>query len=456
MHDLDATIVASATPPGRGGVGCVRISGPQASAVAGALFRPGRAGFPEPGGPPRFGRFLGRDGRPLDHGYLVLFEPSASYTAEPAAELWPHGSPAVLRELLAAAVAAGARPAGPGEFTYRALRRGRLDLARAEAVRDLVAARTLYQARVAFAQAEGELSRRLRPVREVLADVIARAEAAVEFSEESETHLEPGRLREAIGEARDGILALLAGFRTGRIAREGASLVIAGAPNVGKSSLFNRLVDRERAIVAATPGTTRDTVEECVDLEGIPLRIIDTAGLRDLADPVEAEGVRRARAAVQEADLVLLVLDASLNPGPEERLAFERALGNAGPERTLVALNKSDLRGTLSVPLPRPDALRVSARTGLGLGDLKARIRRRLVGAGPVEEPVLTDARHARALEQAVRALETAARTDASPLSEELTLEDLREAMRCLGEITGELAPADLYDRIFSTFCIGK
>jgi tRNA modification GTPase len=456
MHDLEETIVASATPPGRGGVGCLRISGPAAREVAGALFRPGRSGPPEPGGPPRFGRFLGQDGRPVDHGYLVLFAASASYTAESAAELWPHGSPAVLAELLAAAVAAGARPAGPGEFTYRALRRGRLDLPRAEAVRDLVAARTLFQARVAFAQAEGELSRRLHPVREALADLIARAEAAVEFSEESETHLAPGRLRDAIGAAREEILGLLATFRTGRIAREGASLAIAGAPNVGKSSLFNRLIDRDRAIVAATPGTTRDTVEECMDLEGIPLRIVDTAGLRELRDPVEAEGVRRARAAAEEADLVLLVLDASRDPEPEERVALGRLAGDPRPERTLVALNKSDLPGALFSPLPRPDALRVSALTGLGLGDLKSRLRERLVGAGPVEEPVLTDARHARALEQAALALERAARTEAARLFEELTLEDLHDALLHLEEITGEQARAELYDRIFSTFCIGK
>jgi tRNA modification GTPase len=456
MHDLDATLVASATPPGRGGVGCVRISGPEAGAVAGALFRPGRAGFPEPGGPPRFGRFLGRDGRPVDHGFLVLFAPAASYTAEPVAELWPHGSPAVLAELVAAAVAAGARPAGPGEFTYRALRRGRLDLARAEAVRDLVAARTLYQARVAFAQAQGELSRRLRPVREALADAVARAEAAVEFSEESETHLPPGRLRREIGAAREEVLGLLAGFRTGRVAREGASLAIAGAPNVGKSSLFNRLIERDRAIVAATPGTTRDTVEECVDLEGIPLRLVDTAGLRELADPVEAEGVRRAREAAEEADLVLLVLDASRDPEPQERSALERFAQDGKRERTLVALNKSDLPGAMGAPLPRPDALRVSALTGLGLGDLKALLRERLVGGGPVEEPVLTDARHARALEEAVGALDRAARTEAAGLSEELTLDDLHDALLHLGEITGEQARADLYDRIFSTFCIGK
>ncbi|MBZ5639725.1 MAG: tRNA uridine-5-carboxymethylaminomethyl(34) synthesis GTPase MnmE [Acidobacteriia bacterium] len=456
MHDLDATIVAGASPPGRGGVGCVRISGPAAFSVAGALFTPGRGGPPVPGGPPRFGRFLGRDGRALDHGFLVLFVPGASYTGEATAELWPHGSPAVLAELVQAAVASGALPAGPGEFTYRALRRGRLDLARAEAVRDLVAARTLFQARVAFAQAEGALSRRLRPLRESLADLVARGEAAVEFVEESETHLPPGRLERELAEARETVGGLLAGFRTGRIAREGAALAIAGAPNVGKSSLFNRLLERDRAIVAPTPGTTRDTLEECVDLDGIPLRLVDTAGVRELTDAVEAEGVRRAREAVEQADLVLLVLDASRDPEPEELAALDRISGKGRSGRRLVALNKSDLPGALDVPIPCPETVRVSALTGLGLDELRALLLERLVGEGPVEEPVLTDARHAHALEAALEALERAARTETAGLSEELVLEDLHDALRHLAEITGELAPADLYERIFSTFCIGK
>ncbi len=456
MHDLEETLVAIATPPGRGGVGCVRISGPAAADVARVLFRPGASGDAEPGGPPRFGRFVGSDGRAVDHGYLVLFAAGASYTGEPAAELWPHGSPAVLAELVAAAVAAGARPAGPGEFTYRALRHGRLDLARAEAVRDLVAARTLYQARVAFAQAEGALSRRVQPVREALADLVARTEAAVEFAEESETHLPGGRLRNGIASVRDAIRELLAGFRAGRVAREGALLAISGAPNVGKSSLFNRLLMRDRAIVAATPGTTRDTLEEYLDLEGIPVRIVDTAGIREIADPVEEEGVRRAREAAAGADLVLLVMDASRDPGHVERHALERADAEGRTSATVVVLNKSDLPGALDVPLPCPGALRVSALTGLGLGELKSALLARLVGSGPIDEPVLTDARHAAALEAAAGALESAARAEADGLSEELLLEDLHDALRRLGEITGDPGRDDLYERIFSTFCIGK
>jgi len=452
MHDLDVTLVAVATPPGRGGVGCVRISGPDAGTIAAGLFRPA-----DPKGLATgrlaFGRFLDRDGRAIDHGYRVEFPAEASFTGESTSELWPHGSPAVLAALVEAAIGAGAVPAGPGEFTYRALRNGRLDLVRAEAVRDLVAARTLYQARVAFAQAEGALSRRLAPLREGLADLIARAEAAVEFVDESETHLPPGELRRGIEEAAAVCDDLLDGFRHGRVVREGASLVITGLPNVGKSSLFNALLSRERAIVTELPGTTRDTLEEHLDLGGVPVRLVDTAGLREAGGLAESEGVRRARAARQEADLVMLVLDGSRPIESEEREALESA-GGAGGVPTIVVVNKIDLPAV--APPPGPDALQVSARTGRGLDTLRTEIRERVAGTGPVEDPILTDARHAHAVERAREALYRASKAAVEGLSEELVLEDLRETMHNLGSITGEFTTEDLYDRIFSTFCIGK
>ena len=450
MHDLDVTLVAVASPPGRGGVGCVRISGPDAGTIAARLFRPAKG---PAAGRPVFGRFLDRDGRAIDHGYLVEFPAEASFTGESTSELWPHGSPAVLAALVEAAIADGAVPAGPGEFTYRALRNGRLDLARAEAVRDLVAARTLYQARVAFAQAEGALSRRLAPLRDGLADLIARAEAAVEFVDESGTHLPSRELRRGVEEAAAACDDLLGGFRHGRVVREGASLVITGLPNVGKSSLFNALLSRERAIVTETPGTTRDTLEEHLDLGGVLVRLVDTAGLREVGDLVESEGVRRARAARQEADLVLLVLDGSRPVEPAEREALECAGADAGTP-TILVVNKIDLPA--ATPPPDAAALRVSARTGRGLDTLRTEIRARVAGTGPVEDPILTDARHAHAIELAREALERASKAAVEGLSEELVLEDLREAMHNLGSITGEFTTEDLYDRIFATFCIGK
>lgn len=443
MHDLTRTVVAVATPAGRGGIGCIRISGPDASAIGERIFRPGaRASTPDR---PRFGTFLARDGKPLDHGYLVRFAEGASFTGESTVELWCHGSPPVLGELLHAAVEAGAAPAEPGEFTYRALRNGRLDLARAEAVRDLIDARTAYQARVALAQVEGELSRRLAPLREGLEDWIARAEAAVEFVDESETDL----ARAALGGGLDTLEAdgrrLLAEFRAGRVVREGARVVLIGRPNVGKSSLFNALLAQERAIVTDIAGTTRDTIEEELDLDGIPVRLVDTAGLRDAADPVEREGVRRAETAGREADLRILVLDATRDPDAGE---LEAATGDG----TLVVANKSDLepRGPLS-------ALPVSARTGAGTLTLREKISERLgVSREQQADPVLTNARHADSLRRCLAGITRASAAFADGLSEELVLEDLRESILHLAEITGEYGTEDLYDRIFTTFCLGK
>jgi tRNA modification GTPase len=456
VHDLSETVVAVATPPGRGGVGCVRLSGSRADEIATALFRPAADREPRPGGRPGFGRFVDREGRDLDHGYLVLFAPDASFTGESTAELWPHGSPAVLAELVQGAVARGALPAGPGEFTYRALRNGRLDLSRAEAVRDLVHARTLYQARVAFAQTDGAIARSIKPLRESLEEWIARAEAAVEFVDEAETHLPAGSFGGAIAGTRSACAELLQGFSTGRVVRDGASLVVIGRPNAGKSSLFNKLLARERAIVTSIAGTTRDTLEEELDLDGIPVRLVDTAGLRPVSDPVESEGVRRARQAREEADLVLLVLDGSRDPDPVELEAVERALEEPEAKRTVIVVNKLDLERKREGSRNPHQLMRVSALTGEGLDALRGALKERLVGAGPLEDPIITNARHAAALEGALAALDRADQAHAAGVSEELVLEDLRQAMRRLGEICGEFTTEDLYDRIFSTFCIGK
>ncbi len=457
MHDPKDTVVAVATPPGRGGVACLRLSGPAAFEIGRALHRPIRgvsARAPaDRGAPPLFGRFVDSAGRELDHGYLVLFPAGASFSGEETAELWSHGSPPVLAELLAVAVAAGAVPAAPGEFTFRAVRNGRIDLARAEAVRDLVEARTSFQARVAFAQADGALSRRLAPLREALEEWIARGEAAVEFVEESETHLTRTDLGEAAGEMHALCRQLLDGFGLGRVVLDGATLAMIGRPNVGKSSLFNRLLERERAIVTEIAGTTRDTLEEMLDLDGVPLRLIDTAGLRDVDDPVEREGVRRAEHARREADLVLLVLDGSRAPEPDELAALSAA--RASGSRTLVVIAKGDLPAA-AIELPA-GSLRVSALSGEGVERLRAAIRERLLGtAAPVEDPLLTNARHAEALRRAATALDAAAAAARAGLSEELVLEDLRLAMSGLSEITGEMTTDALYDRIFSTFCLGK
>lgn len=447
MHDLEETIVAVATPAGRGGVGCVRLSGPRAHPLAERLFRPAAS---RTGGALRFGRFVGRDGDPIDHGYLVRFEAGRAFTGEPSAELWAHGSPAVLRELVDAALVAGARAAGPGEFTYRALRHGRLDLTRAEAVRDLVDARTLWQARTAFAQREGSLARRLAPLREALLDLAARAEAAVEFVDEAETRGASESFGRALAAASEQAATLGRAMGTGRIAREGVQVAITGLPNVGKSSLFNALLARERAIVSEIPGTTRDTLEDAVDLDGLPVRLVDTAGIRRSTDPIESEGVRRAKAALAESDLVLFVLDASRPVDAAER----QALGELDPRHAVIVANKADLPKA-GGPLP-PGALEVSARSGAGLDALRGALREKALGGGSLEDAVLSGARHGAAIDGCAEALARGLRAFTAGLSEEAVLEDVREAMRRLGEITGEVGSDDLLDRVFATFCIGK
>jgi tRNA modification GTPase len=453
MHDLSTTIVAVATPAGRGGIGCVRISGSDAFAIASALFRPrGSAAIPGDGRP-CFGTFVDRDGRDVDHGYLVAFSSARAYTGDKTAELWCHGSPPVLEALTRAAVAQGAVLAGPGEFTYRALRHGRLDLTRAEAIRDLISARTIYQARVAFRQVEGALARRLAPVREALVELLAAGEAAIEFADEADTHLErsalAGGVHAALGQAR----ALLSERQRGRIVRTGARVALSGLTSVGKSSLFNRLLGKDRAIVSAVAGTTRDTLEETFDLDGIPVTVIDTAGVRLPSDAVEAEGVRRAREAAGEADLVLLVLDAGRPLIDEEHAALaERATRGAVP--SIVVANKTDLAATGTAAAICPGAIPVSALTGDGLTALRGAMRTALCGPGPFEDPVLTNDRHVAALEAAVEALSRAA--EMMPMGDEIVLEEVRAALAALGELTGELANDDLYDRIFSTYCIGK
>jgi tRNA modification GTPase len=453
MHDLSRTLAAVATAAGRGGIGCLRISGPDAHAIAVALFAPRGAALTANETRPRFGTFLDDAGRAIDHGFWVAFPPGRAYTGEPTVELWTHGSPPVLEALTRAAVARGAVHAGPGEFTYRALRHGRVDLTRAEAVRDLIAARTLYQARVAFRQAEGALARRLAPLRGALIDLIARGEAAIEFADEAETHLADGVLASGLAAAESSSRALLAEARRGRIVREGARVALSGVTSVGKSSVFNRLLGRDRAIVSPMAGTTRDTLEETFDLDGIPVTIIDTAGVRVAVDVVEAEGVRRALEATGEADLVVLVLDAGRDLRPEEREALaERAADPTQP--TIVVANKIDLASGRDGDAPWPGAIRISAKTGDGLAALHTAIREALCGAAPLADSELTNVRHVLALEEAVACLARA--REAMPAGEELALEDLRAALSALGELTGEFGSDDLYDRIFSTFCIGK
>ena len=424
------TIFAPASGAGRAAVAVLRLSGPAAGPVLRALC----AG-PLP--PPRrasLRRLRAPDGTVLDHALVLWLPGPASYTGEESAELHLHGGRAVTEAVAAALVAAGARPAEPGEFTRRAFLNGRMDLVAAEAVADLVDAETEAQRRQALRQLEGALGDLYRGWSERLLRLMAQEEALIDFPDED---LPPEVAAAAAAETaalRAELAAHLADDRRGERLREGLVFAVTGPPNVGKSSLVNALAGREVAIVAATPGTTRDALETRVVLGGVPVTLVDTAGLRDAADPVEAEGVRRARARAAAADLVIAVTVA----------------GTADPAAaaTILVANKTDLGG--AVP---PGALGVSAATGAGLDALRAQLaeaaRRLTDQSGP---PPLTRTRHRAALSEAVAALERAA---AAPLPE-LRAEDLRQALRAIGRITGAVGVEDVLDRIFAQFCIGK
>jgi tRNA modification GTPase len=395
------------------------------------------------------------DGTPrpvaIDHAVVTYFPAPHSYTGEDIVELSAHGSPVVLRAIVEAAIAAGARLAEAGEFTLRAFLNGRIDLMQAEAVGDLIEAATPLQARAAFDQLDGTLTRAIAELDATLFDLIARLEASVDFPEEGYHFVEP----DALATALDGLLArtgaLLADGRRGRLIREGFQAAVVGEPNVGKSSLFNALVGSARAIVTEVPGTTRDLVSEVVDLEGLRVTLVDTAGLRDAADPVEREGVARSRQAVAAADLVLCVEDRSR---PRNGAAV-RPVPVAPSCKVLYVANKSDLPEAWR----DPEALEVSATTGIGMD----RLRRRICEALDVDllrdRPAITNLRHITLVERAHHALtraRAAASTAGGSMPEEFVLADLDAARRALEEVSGRRATDDLLAHIFSKFCIGK
>jgi tRNA modification GTPase len=481
------TIVAISTPPGRGGVGVVRLSGPRAAAIARRIFQPRdgtAAGRPAPAGsadvPPGpaaaaaslvFGRFTDAAGAAIDHGYLAIFEAPRAFTGEETAELWSHGSPAVGRALVETAVGLGARPATPGEFSLRAFLNGRIDATRAEAIRDLIEARTAWQAQVAFEQVRGRIAAEVDRIKERLAGGAARLEAAIEFPDEGEAHLflPDGGIAGELRGIRASIESLAASHARGRIVRDGLRVVIVGAPNAGKSSLFNRLLEESRAIVTPVPGTTRDLLEETIELDGVPVVLIDTAGLRAPADEAEGEAVRRARDAMDRADLWLVVLDRSRMLHDEER----RLLRHASERAAIVVLNKSDLpraptaaaAGEAAAAGRAPvagDAVRaaieVSAKTGEGFDLLRGRLHAAIGPAGRREKEgvFVTNVRHRDLLLKAAAALRRAEGAAGDRMPPECLALDLRDALDRLGEITGAIGIEGIYERIFRDFCIGK
>jgi tRNA modification GTPase len=450
------TIAAVSTPPGRGGIGIVRLSGPEAALIAVQLVR---LRHPLEHARARFADVLDsegsgtEDGR-IDEALVTWFAAPHSYTAEDLVEIAAHGSPVVLELLLRRALELGARLAEPGEFTQRAFLAGRLDLTQAEAVRDLIDAQTLTQARVAASQLGGALSRRVGPVKLSLVELIARLEAGIDFAEDDVDVTPQAEIARFIGELTPPLTALEASFARGRIVHDGLTLAIVGRPNAGKSSLFNCLVERERAIVTATPGTTRDTVTERISLNGIPLELVDTAGLREGREEAEQLGIARSREALADAALVLVVLDATQPLNEEEHRLLEAIEGRPA----LVAVNKSDLAAAepLAHQVAGIPALPTSALTGEGIPALRERILALATGGASAEPGMLTSLRHQKAIATALAALADAAQANANAIPHEMILLDLYRALWALDSLTGQTTSDDILNLIFSTFCIGK
>ncbi len=447
--NLRDTIVAIATPLGRGGLGVVRLSGPDSCHIAqqilrfpnGVAWRPWASQLAE----------LVDGGQAVDQVVASYFAAPRSYTAEDVVEIACHGSPVVLRFCLARAVASGARLAEPGEFTLRAYLNGRIDLPQAEGIRELIDATTLYQARVAAQQMDGSISRRIRPIKEPLVELISLLEAGIDFAEDDISVAPPSEILRRIEDVHGALQSLAATFAAGKLVFEGFSLAIAGRPNVGKSSLFNRLLQQDRAIVTDIPGTTRDLVSETMTLQGIPVKLVDTAGIRASQDVVEKLGIDRSYQAMADADLTLLVLDCSTPLTVED----EELLAAVQERRPLLVANKSDLGNNLDLEAA---ALPVSAATGDGIEALRTAILQRLApdGLATPESGSITSIRHESLLRESLEALENATRAVQFGIPHEMVLLDLYAALRPIDAVTGATTADDILNRIFSTFCIGK
>ena len=386
----------------------------------------------------------------------MLMKSPRSFTGEDVVEIQTHGGSTVLSLLCRACVQSGARLAEPGEFTKRAFLNGRLDLSQAEAVLDTIRAKSAMSLIVAQRQLRGDLAREIDSARAALVALLGHLEAGIDFVEEDISFVQKGEMEKTIGNVLGLIRGLRDTAREGRLLREGARVAIVGTPNVGKSSLLNRLLREERAIVTATPGTTRDIVEGSIDLEGVTVTLIDTAGIRETNDEIEREGIKRARSAQVESDLQLIVVDGSLPLSGHDRSLLERCVG----ENHIVVINKTDLelhveaasiaKGSVTVS--------VSARSGAGIDELKSMMRAHLVGGGsePGDGVMITNVRHQAALDRSVRSLEQAGLSIAGDMESELVAMDVRQAAEALGEITGVITTDEILDRVFSEFCIGK
>ena len=451
IASADDTIVAISTPIGRSAIGVVRISGPLAATIGNQFFK---ASTPVSHRRAVVGLWRDSQGDVVDDVVAIFYKSPHSYTGEDILEISAHGNPLILHRIVSMIQSAGARPAKPGEFTLRSVAHGKMDLIQAEAVRNFVEAQTDGQARVAMQQMEGSVSKHLAPVKTRLVDLIAHLEAGIDFAEDDVELPDIRRTADHLVEIRASLEALQETYAYGRLLNLGVRIVIVGRPNVGKSSLFNRLVAMDRAIVTAIPGTTRDVLSESASLDGIPLRFFDTAGVRETADEVEKIGVTRTLEALTEADLALVVLDGSVALGEEDQKVREKVYGLPH----LLVANKADLVGTRDAAIDSLRPIWVSARTGAGLDTLQEAVRSFLGSnrAEGVAESILTTARQNESVVRAIESLKAGEAALRVGTPHEMVLLDLYESLSALNELTGEITTEDILGRIFSTFCIGK
>jgi len=451
----DETIVAISTPLGHSGIGIIRMSGPDANAIARRFFR---SHSPDPKFEHRsavFGTWTNANGEQVDEVVVTAFHSPRSYTGEDVIEVSAHGNPLILQRIVETARIGGARIAAPGEFTLRAVAHGKMDLVQAEAVREFIGAQTEQQARTALRQLEGSVSKRIQPIKDKLVDVIAHLEAGIDFAEDDVDVPSNTAIINDLRPLDDELKKLRQTFGYGKILAEGLQLAILGKPNVGKSSLFNRLVASDRAIVTEIPGTTRDVLTETVSLDGVPLCFADTAGIRQTTDRVERLGLMRTFETVADADFALVVLDGAGTLDDDDCQALEKA--SRLPH--LIVINKADLLQTLPLSfLNGAQRVLVSAKTGHGMDDLRDALRAFLLArrADLSDDLILTNARQHEAIGAAGNSLEAALSALSGTTPHEMVLLDLYQALSALDELTGDIVTDDILGRIFSTFCIGK
>jgi tRNA modification GTPase len=452
---IEDSIVAISTPLGRSGLGVVRLSGSQVQAVGRRFFRSYSPLEEFNHREAYVGKWVGLDGEEIDEVVVTTFRSPHSYTGEDVLEISAHGNPMVLRRILDTARAAGCRIATPGEFTLRAVAHGKMDLIQAEAVQEFIEAQTEQQAKTALRQVEGSLSKRLRPAKDKLIHVIAHLEAGIDFAEDDVDVPSNVFVSKNLQPLCDELNAVCESFGYGKILAQGLRLAILGKPNVGKSSLFNRLVAAERAIVTEIPGTTRDVLTETISIDGVPLCLADTAGVRETADQVEIIGVKRAMETLSEADLGLVVMDGSTVLDRDDRKVLEKA----SVISHVLVINKCDLPRQIDLAnLNGATHVFVSAKTGEGMTDLHEALRAFLLSQKThlADDLILTNERQHEALQKSVAALTSASAALQSAVPHEMVLLDLYQALGALDELTGEIVTDDILERIFSTFCVGK